>query len=738
MGYDKRSNAKEYKPADGDSLKDIAKRETDAGNPLTWQEIARFNWGTDSLDVVDEFLRDELGCYKRGSDNRFVVSADVDVKTPLLIPKPFDKPGLATTKTHKIKVTKKEKPPKQFEACTRVEGVTFEFDSDKIRESEVADVEKVADEINEHPNAKAMIFGHTDKVGSETYNKDLSERRAKSLFTHLTTKSGIDPSRFMDPKHMGCGEFNPEKDTEAAHEPNRRVTVFLFNPDRLPTLPCAHGNLAPCKKQIKEPLPRNKDSFHCSFYDSIAKNCPAEGGGPVPPTKGWPINIKGKLFWNRTWDYNDEVTPIGPIKEYLPAARVELRIQTKGGSSLTVHKSINLTDDGEFLYENVPEIEKAELRIFLEHRDGKIVNVKGKTFKGSTKPFDEPDFKVHTGKIVWHQLPLDISGIDGTVAEVDLGDVEITKGHFVEICDAYKTVWFGHKRLIELGGDDLPLCQINYPEDPDITVSNASDTMQLCRDDLRDRDVILHEYGHFIGTKILGGLTFDGYDYNDEPGHNFDTKEHYTSAWNEGHATFLSCALTDDPHYHDGYDTNPSKTPGGGLNFHLDTDDTKIGPHCEGSIQECLWRILKVHGIAFKDGFWKAFKGTTNGKVDTIFKFFDSWKALGCPSIDKVVESYKHFNMEYGYNYRDGAGRFTRVAPPATIDVAAKKFQTVAELHNEFGSLDGGTLTDYNEEFYNRNNHFNSGSLGAGSSQTDPKVVTGKKYIVPERFKIQP
>lgn len=284
MGYDKRENAKPYEPTDGDTLKDIARRETEAGNPISWQEIARFNWGTDDPDTVDELLRDELGCYKRADDKRFMFASDVDVRTPLLIPVPFTKSGLSTQQTHTVKVSKQEKPPKQFEGCTRVEGITFEYDSDKIRESESADLEKVAKAIEDHPEAKAMIFGHTDKVGSETYNKDLSERRAKSLFTHLTTKMGIAADRFMDPKHMGCGEFNPEKDTESAHEPNRRVTVFLFNPARLPNLPCVNGSLAPCKKQVAAPLPRNRDSFHCSFYDSIAKNCPDEGGiKPVPP-----------------------------------------------------------------------------------------------------------------------------------------------------------------------------------------------------------------------------------------------------------------------------------------------------------------------------------------------------------------------------------------------------------------------------------------------------------------------
>lgn len=316
MGYDHRDRAKKHAPKDGDTLQSIAQQETAAGNPISWQEIARFNWGTDNPDVIDEFLRDELGCYVRGGDKRFVMSADAQARTPLLIPRPFAKDGLATETTHTIKVRKKDKPPKQFESCTRVEGITFEYDSDKIRKSETADVDKAAEVIKANPNAKAMIFGHTDKVGSETYNKGLSERRAKSLFTHLTTKSGIDAGRFMDPKHMGCGEFNPEVETEAANEPNRRVTVFLFNPDRLPNLPCANGDIAPCKKQVAAPLPRNKASFHCSFYDSIAKNCPAESGPPVPPPPPSPCPTKAefKEHADNIYGYDDHTDANVPWK----------------------------------------------------------------------------------------------------------------------------------------------------------------------------------------------------------------------------------------------------------------------------------------------------------------------------------------------------------------------------------------------------------------------------------------
>jgi hypothetical protein len=278
-------------------------------------------------------------------------------------------------------------------------------------------------------------------------------------------------------------------------------------------------------------------------------------------------------------------------------------------------------------------------------------------------------------------------------------------------------------------GTDLDLCQVNYPEDPDITVSNAGEQMQLCHDDLKDRAVILHEYGHFIGTKLLGGLVHPGYGYNDDPtnSHGRTTLEHYEAAWNEGHATFLSCALTDNPHYHDGYDTN--------LNFHLDKDGTKLGPHCEGAIQEALWAIYKTHGTDFKDGFWKAFTDHSKRTCRSILDFFENWKDLGLPKLDEVVATFKEFGMEFGYLYPDD--KFKNVTAPKTFDEGKKEFATVAELHTAKGSLGSGTLVQYNEEFYNRNKFFNAGTLKAGSNKGNPKVADGKNYIAPVRIQIK-
>ena len=370
MSFDNRNNAKKYTPQDGDTLQAIAERETAEGNEITWQEIARFNWGTDNEDEVNEYLRDELGCYRRDDANNFVISSDADARGELLIPLRFEKTGLALNTTHTLRVRKKTSPP-QFLECAYIPGITFEFDKSFVRPSVVDHIKNLEEAIGRHPDAKVMIFGHTDTAGPDSYNKALSERRARSVFAfitddpdtwedlykeenwgmrviqlimtdfgdpydpgrtdgvqdarttqairqyqgdrglevdgvagpdtrremfyeYMTSKHDIEmtPDQFMDPKHMGCGEFNPIDAVKGPHEPNRRVTFYLFNQERLPNLPCEHGNLSPCQKQMSQPEPRHWPTFRCSFYDSVAKDCPWENPHKLVATVEI-IEIKG-------------------------------------------------------------------------------------------------------------------------------------------------------------------------------------------------------------------------------------------------------------------------------------------------------------------------------------------------------------------------------------------------------------------------------------------------------------
>jgi outer membrane protein OmpA-like peptidoglycan-associated protein len=67
-----------------------------------------------------------------------------------------------------------------------------------------------------------VVAGHTDAIGSETYNQDLSERRADTIKKYLTEKYGITGGSLVT---VGYGETKP-KDPNAPTDPtNRRVQV---------------------------------------------------------------------------------------------------------------------------------------------------------------------------------------------------------------------------------------------------------------------------------------------------------------------------------------------------------------------------------------------------------------------------------------------------------------------------------------------------------------------------------
>lgn len=91
MGFDSRANAKVYTRQEGDTLETIAERERASGANLTADDLARFNFGSTDPDTVNECLRDELGCRKRDANNNFVIAADDQGRSDLLIPLPFQR-----------------------------------------------------------------------------------------------------------------------------------------------------------------------------------------------------------------------------------------------------------------------------------------------------------------------------------------------------------------------------------------------------------------------------------------------------------------------------------------------------------------------------------------------------------------------------------------------------------------------------------------------------------------------
>jgi outer membrane protein OmpA-like peptidoglycan-associated protein len=99
--------------------------------------------------------------------------------------------------------------------------VQFAFDSAEILPSARSQLDALADGIRRLPANKAVtIEGHTDAVGTESYNRDLSVRRAQAVKQYLVQVRGIAASRL---KTAGFGKDRPLDEKHPLAAENRRV-----------------------------------------------------------------------------------------------------------------------------------------------------------------------------------------------------------------------------------------------------------------------------------------------------------------------------------------------------------------------------------------------------------------------------------------------------------------------------------------------------------------------------------
>jgi outer membrane protein OmpA-like peptidoglycan-associated protein len=87
-------------------------------------------------------------------------------------------------------------------------------------------IAKLAQFLEENPERKVLIEGHTDNIGSTTYNLDLSLRRAQAVKEALVEK-GVDPERIVA---QGYGEIYPvaSNSDAAGRQRNRRVEIVIL------------------------------------------------------------------------------------------------------------------------------------------------------------------------------------------------------------------------------------------------------------------------------------------------------------------------------------------------------------------------------------------------------------------------------------------------------------------------------------------------------------------------------
>lgn len=95
-----------------------------------------------------------------------------------------------------------------------VENIFYDFDKATLRPESEQALDEIVQMLNDNPNITIEMASHTDRKGSEEYNIDLSERRAKSVIDYLIAH-GIAPDRLQ---YQGYGKSRPKTVTKRVNK----------------------------------------------------------------------------------------------------------------------------------------------------------------------------------------------------------------------------------------------------------------------------------------------------------------------------------------------------------------------------------------------------------------------------------------------------------------------------------------------------------------------------------------
>ncbi|WP_207099827.1 OmpA family protein [Paracoccus shandongensis] len=106
------------------------------------------------------------------------------------------------------------------------EGILFATGSAAVTGQAQSDLYAVARNLNQYPNSRVQVVGHTDNTGSQAFNMDLSQRRAQSVASILTA-AGVAPARLVA-TGQGMNQPVASNDTAQGRAQNRRVEILIF------------------------------------------------------------------------------------------------------------------------------------------------------------------------------------------------------------------------------------------------------------------------------------------------------------------------------------------------------------------------------------------------------------------------------------------------------------------------------------------------------------------------------
>jgi len=115
---------------------------------------------------------------------------------------------------------------KEMVARKDISPIRFEYSSSEVTKASYPILDLVAEIGAKNPDLKLRVEGHTDDIGNDTYNLQLSQQRAESVKNYLVRSGKLNPDQVVA---VGFGESQPiaENNTKEGRSLNRRVE-FIF------------------------------------------------------------------------------------------------------------------------------------------------------------------------------------------------------------------------------------------------------------------------------------------------------------------------------------------------------------------------------------------------------------------------------------------------------------------------------------------------------------------------------
>ncbi len=185
-------------------------------NSMTVKELSEAQQEHDTHEINNRLSKEEKTTHLKQPVTTATTDQDTNDytnnKEPLVVAKDAQSKSLAINEGNLI-------------AASLKGDITFDTNSDVVNPALYSDIDRIVNVLLRYPQTVIRVEGHTDSTGSESYNMDLSARRATAV-KNLLIHRGIVSSRI---ETMGFGNSSPvaSNDTKTGRMRNRRVEIKI-------------------------------------------------------------------------------------------------------------------------------------------------------------------------------------------------------------------------------------------------------------------------------------------------------------------------------------------------------------------------------------------------------------------------------------------------------------------------------------------------------------------------------